>query len=53
LGASYPLKEKRQKIWKNATASEVVTEIAVFNKLKPVVTKCFVLCEDECGFSYF
>jgi phage protein D len=39
LGASYPLKEKRQKIWKNVTASEVATEIAVFNKLKPVVTK--------------
>lgn len=39
LGASYPLKEKRQKIWKNATASEVATEIATFNKLKPVVTK--------------
>ena len=39
LGASYPLKEHRQKIWKNATASEVVTEIANFNKLKPVVTK--------------
>ena len=39
LGASYPLKEQRQKIWKNATASEVATEIAVFNKLKPVVTK--------------
>jgi phage protein D len=39
LGASYPFKEKRQKIWKNATASEVATEIATFNKLKPVVTK--------------
>lgn len=39
LGASYPLKEKRQKIWKNATASEVATEIASFNNLKPVVTK--------------
>jgi phage protein D len=38
LGASYPLKEKRQKIWKNATASEVATEMAIFNKLKPVVT---------------
>jgi phage protein D len=38
LGASYPLKEKRQKIWKNATASEVATDIATFNKLKPVVT---------------
>lgn len=39
LGASYPFKEKRQKIWKNATASEVATEIAIFNRLKPVVTK--------------
>lgn len=39
LGASYPFKEKRQKIWKNATASEVATELATFNKLKPVVTK--------------
>ena len=39
LGASYPLKEKRQKIWKNATASEVATDIATFNKLKPVVTQ--------------
>lgn len=39
LGASYPLKERRQKIWKNATASEVVTDIAKFNNLKPVVTK--------------
>jgi hypothetical protein len=38
LGASYPLKEKRQKIWKNATASEVAIDIARFNKLKPVVT---------------
>jgi len=39
LAASYPLKENRQKIWKNATASEVVTDIAKFNNLKPVVTK--------------
>jgi len=39
LGASFPLKEKRQKIWKNATASEVATDIAIFNKLKPVVTQ--------------
>lgn len=39
FGASYPLKERRQKIWKNATASEVVTDIAKFNNLKPVVTK--------------
>lgn len=39
LAASYPLKERRQKIWKNATASEVATDIANFNRLKPVVTK--------------
>lgn len=39
LGSSYPLRERRQKIWRNATASEVVTDIANFNKLKPVVTK--------------
>jgi phage protein D len=38
-GTSFPLKEKLHKIWKNVTASEVVTQIAIFNKLKPVVTQ--------------
>jgi len=38
IGASYPLKERAVKIWKNKTASEIATEIAKKFKLKPIVT---------------
>lgn len=38
IGASYPLKENANKIWRNKTAPEIVTEIANFFNLKPVVT---------------
>lgn len=39
MGASYPLREKVHKIWKNVTASEAATEIAKANNLMPVVTQ--------------
>lgn len=38
IGASYPLKERSSKIWKNKTASDIVVDIAKKFKLKPVVT---------------
>ena len=38
IAASFSLKEKKPKIWKNKTASEIVTDIAKTFKLKPVVT---------------
>jgi phage protein D len=38
IGASLPLKEGGNKIWKNKTAPEIVTEIAKKFKLKPIVT---------------
>lgn len=39
VGASFPLKEGGNKIWKNKTASEIVQEICRENKLKAVVDK--------------
>lgn len=39
VGASYPLKEKKSKIWKDVTASEVVSEIAESVGLLPIVTQ--------------
>jgi phage protein D len=38
IGASLPLKEGGNKIWKNKTAPDIVKEIAKKFKLKPVVT---------------
>ena len=38
IGASLPLKEGGNKIWRNKTAPDIVTEIAKKFKLKPVVT---------------
>jgi phage protein D len=38
IGASFPLKEGGNKIWKKKTAPDIVTEIAKQFKLKPVVT---------------
>ena len=38
VGASYPLKDRSSKIWKNKTASEIVQEVAKKFKLKPFVT---------------
>lgn len=38
IGASYPLKNKKSKIWKNVTASEIAVDIAKTFKLKPMVT---------------
>jgi hypothetical protein len=38
IGASYPLKERSVKIWKNKTATEIATEIAKKFKLQPVIT---------------
>ena len=38
VAASYPLKERTPKIWKNVTASEIVTDIAKEYNLTPVVT---------------
>jgi hypothetical protein len=38
VGASYLMKEKESKIWKNKTAPEIVTEVAKKFKLKPFVT---------------
>ena len=42
LGTSFDLKTPRQKVWANRTVSEVVSEIAKRNKLKPVVTQSSV-----------
>jgi phage protein D len=38
MGASFPLKESKSKIWVNKTASEVVTAIAKLASIKAVVT---------------
>ena len=38
VGASYPLKERKSKIWVNKTAPEIASEIAKTFKLKPIVT---------------
>jgi phage protein D len=38
IGASLPLKEGGNKIWKNKTAPDIVIEIAKKFKLKPIVT---------------
>lgn len=38
VGASYPLKERKSKIWTNKTASEIVQDIAKQHKLKPFIT---------------
>ena len=38
IGASLPLKEGGNKIWKNKTAPDIVSDIAKKFKLKPVVT---------------
>jgi phage protein D len=38
IGASLPLKEGGNKIWKNKTAPDIIIEIAKKFKLKPVVT---------------
>lgn len=37
LGGSFPLKESGNKVWKNKTAPEIVTEICKKYNLKPVV----------------
>lgn len=39
IGSSFPLKEGGNKIWKNKTAPEIVTEICKQHKLKAVVDK--------------
>ena len=39
LGASFPLKEGGNKIWKNKTAPEIIQEICKQHKLKAVVDK--------------
>ena len=38
VGASYPLKKRKPKIWKNKTASEIVSDICKEVKLKPFIT---------------
>lgn len=55
IGASYPLKERAVKIWKNKTASEIATEIAKKFKLKPFVTASSIRFSQQslAGHSYW
>lgn len=55
VAASYVLKEKKSKVWKNKTASEVVSDIAKTFKLKAVVTPTIVKYTQQslAGVSYW
>ena len=55
VGASYPLKQRASKIWKNKTASEIAVEVAKKFKLKPFVTSSSIRFSQQSlsGHSYW